>query len=153
MSYIPITDPQSIDLPVNTGETATHTLTNVPQSATEVLIYFFVSVRDSTLPEVTRSFYEYTTSEGDVSYTKYMNVIFTKGDYVMNSENIWFPVSGLSEKTITIKLNEGFPWPAGSAGKKPRHHKNIREAMKDFNSVRDSSDSIFAEFFVIGYRN
>lgn len=152
MSYIPIPNPVSLPLPVVGGKTITHSLDNVPASAREILVYFFVSVRSSTLPEVTRSYYELSTCEGDRKYMQYMNTIFTRGDYVMNSENTWFPIASGTPKQLTVHLLEGFPWPpAGKTEREPRIHKNLQDAMRDFHDCKDP-EAIFAECFVIGYR-
>lgn len=151
MSYTPVTDYESRQLPVNGGDETSYTLAEIPDSATEVLIYFFVSVRDNNLPEIKRSYYEITTKDNSgTEYTKFMNVIFTIHDYVMNSENIWLPIS--SDKKLTVHLQKGYAWPAAhKVVRQPRTHKNLPEAMTDFHDCNDP-DAVFAEFFVTGYR-
>ena len=146
MSYTPITK-GPFDLIIEPGEKA-YQLPGVPADATEVLIYFFISVRDSNLHGVQRAFYEMITCDGSVEYAKYMNAIFTKHDYVMNSENMWLPLG--TKKELKVKLST-VPWPPECKKSNRRTHKSLEEAKKDYVECKDD-DPIFAEFFIIGYQ-
>ena len=148
MSYTPITT-QPQQLPINEDETKIYDLEKlgVPSGATEVLVYLFASIRDSDLETVTRSFYETYTENRGVQYKQYMNVIFTKGDYVMNSANLWFPLLP-GQKKLTVHLTKGYPW---ERKKVARSHRSIADAMKSYAECQEN-DEIFAELFVIGYR-
>ena len=157
MAYTPIADPPVYDLIIPPSVDQTYDLskypnasqrTLVPPEAKEVLIYFYVSVRDSKMSSATqRGFYEFTTYDGAKSYTQYMNVIFTKNDYVMNSENIWLPVG--EAKTLNVKLNT-YAWSTANQLKKPVTHTNLKEFKEHI--ARGESNDLYAEFFVIGYR-
>ena len=163
MAYIPIPNPplyhlvippsvdQTYDLskyPPSEDPNAPHG-TLIPPEAKEVLIYFFVSVRDSTMSSATqRGFYEFTTYDEAASYTQYMNVIFTKNDYVMNSENIWLPIGEV--KALNVKLNT-FVWPTALQLKKPAATYTTLKEFKE-HIASDVKNDIYAEFFVIGYR-
>lgn len=158
MSYTPIDNPPVFDLihdPVvgeKTYDLSKYpdepSVTLVPPEAKEVLLYFFVSIRDNKMASgVQRGFYEFITKDGETEYTQYMNVIFTKDDYVMNSENIWAPIGAV--KQLTVKLN-AYPWPTAKDVKKTTTHKSLKEFKE--NIAKGEIKDIYAEFFVIGYR-
>ena len=158
MSYTPIDNPPVFDLiydPVvgeKTYDLSKYpnepSVTLVPPEAKEVLLYFFVSIRDNKMASgVQRGFYEFITKDGETEYTQYMNVIFTKDDYVMNSENIWVPIGAVKE--LTVKLTT-FSWSTAQYLKKTTTHKSLKEFKE--NIAKGEINDIYAEFFVIGYR-
>ena len=142
MAYIPLDFNPSNKLPIEEGDELTLNLTHlgIPATATEVLVYFFVSIRDSSLSQTHRHFYEFSTSDGPVKYCKYMNAIFTKDDYVMNSENIWFPVSG-TDKTLTVKMLCAGPWP------EEIRIKNCHETKSNVRQHQGSHGRFYKEHF------
>jgi hypothetical protein len=156
MSYIPVVPEKSLLLPIEGDESITYSFDGiVPDGAKEVLVYLFFSTRDSTLPDTARSYYEIYTKNNDIfdapKYKQYMNVIFTKNDYVMNSANLWLPL--FPDKKLTVHLHPDMRWPEGynTKGAKRIQHKNLKEAMDDLANCKDPKQ-IFAEMFVIGYK-
>lgn len=158
MAYTPIANPPIFSLihdPMikeKTYDLSTYpndpSITLVPPEAKEVLLYFFVSIRDNEMASnVVRGFYEFITSDGVTNYTQYMNVIFTKDDYVMNSENIWAPIGDV--KQLTVKLHS-YQWPTAKDVKKTVTHQTLKEFKEHI--VKGEDTDIYAQFFVIGYR-
>ena len=174
MAYIPIPTEEAplFPLQIEAG-TISHNLSVypdgitplLPQDAKEALIYTFVSVRNSDISElVHRGVYEFITNEGPSTYTKYLNVVFTKEDYVMNSQNFWIPVGGNS-KTLSVNLTT-YDWPNPAEPKalekklaKKRGTmmqggpglKTLKDHIGHF-AKKNTTNDIYAEFFVIGYR-
>lgn len=122
----------------------------VPENATEILIYLFITVRNNPEGVTRRSVYEvYTEDCAGRRYSQLMNVVFTKdNDFVMNSANLWLPLHG---RKLFIRLPSEWavppPNPIKESGKT---HSNLAEAMKDFTQ---ESQDIFNEVFLLGYRN
>ena len=62
----------------------------VPADVSEILVYTFVTVKGEGGP-LKRGYYEISTTVGDETFAKYMNVAF--GDHtVIDAVNVWLPM-------------------------------------------------------------
>ena len=64
----------------------------------------------------------------------------------MNSENIWMPTGGAHQLKITLSK---IPWPP-KAVPTLKNHKSLKELRETYGS---EEKNIYAEFFVLGYRD
>ena len=122
----------------------------VPENATEILIYLFITVRNNPEGTTRRSVYEVFTEDcAGRRYSQLMNVVFTKdNDFVMTSANLWLPLHG---RKFYIRLPGEWTVPPPNAIKEStKTHSNLAEAMKEFTQ---GSEDIFNEVFLLGYRN
>ena len=82
------------------GSGTLHIPETVPDGAKRWLIYTFVTVQGAEPPSG-RAFYDFTSTEGDTIYHRFMNVAFVK-DSVVNSMNVWIPAN--SSRALTVHL-------------------------------------------------
>lgn len=124
----------------------------VPTDTKEVLVYFYVTVREATRSYDKRAVYQIYTedSEGN-KYSQYMNVVFpTTKDFVMNSANLWLPVFDKLE--LKVKIPDS--WSAEEEVEERsrpfrRPYSNLQEAMQDFVNGKET---IFTGVILSGYR-
>ena len=73
----------------------------VPPEAKEVLVYTLIaSIGEGD--SVQRGYYAIYTSDGDKVFQRYMNVATGQGVNIVNSANLWVPVS--PDKSSVVKL-------------------------------------------------
>ena len=110
----------------------------VPVGARKWLIYTYVTVEGAQ--EVSgRAYYDFTSTEGDKTYHRLMNVAFFK-DTVVNSMNVWFPANSSRKLTVTLEnaeIKQKSKRAPGTCG------------MADF--LKCTEDGTHTGAFVIGY--
>ena len=133
--WVPVEYPKSLGkLPEFDQEVYTYDLTSdnsIPAEAKEVLLYTFItSIGEGYFQ---RGYYEIFTSDGGKDFKQYMNVATGHGFNIVNSGNLWFPMT--KDHQLKVKLIH--------AACKKSKNKSIagRLAGKDWSDV-----------FVIGYR-
>ena len=122
-------------LPSTHEEVKVYNLTDpqIPPNAKEVLIYTFItSIGEG---EFQRGWYQISTSDGNKESKQYMNVATGKGVNIVNSANLWFPMT--ADKSLTVKLNH-----PGLERSQNKHIAGSLAASHDWSKV-----------FVIGYRS
>ena len=73
---------------------------SVPAAAKRWLLYAFVTVERADAI-YGRAYYDFTSTEGDKTYHRLMNVAFFK-DTVVNSMNVWIPANSSRKVTATL---------------------------------------------------
>ena len=87
----------------NLPETGTSDLVipdSVPAAAKRWLLYTFVTVERADAVHG-RAYYDFTSTEGDKTYHRLMNVAFFR-DTVVNSMNVWIPANSSRKVTVTL---------------------------------------------------
>lgn len=106
----------------------------VPADAKEVLIYTFVtSIGEGD--SIQRGYYAISTSDGPTVFEQYMNVATGQGVNIVNSANLWVPVT--SDKSLTVKL----------------HHSTCSKSEKKHIAGKLAASQDWSSVFVIGYRS
>ena len=104
----------------------------VPDTAKEILIFTFItSIGEEG--ELERGYYEFSTSDGVNDYKQYMNVATGQGINIVNSANLWIPVT--AERTLKVKL----------------HHSTSQRSKKKSIAGKCAGKD-WSEVFVTGYR-
>ena len=126
----------------------------------EFQIYvFFTGLPNPSAQALKRGVYElYTqpTRQGPpYRYSKFMNVVFDQKDTVINSANLWFPLT--SDGYLHACLPE--LWTTGGAVPDDVHEavqaaadcqpKNVSEVMQEY---ADGTREVFLDLFLTGYR-
>ena len=95
MAYTPVQDYLG-DLPGTSGEVIEYKLPcSIPITAKEILVYTWVTTKGDEAFH--RYYYQIETVDKSCrAYPQYMNVAATQ-DIVLNSSNLWMPVSPLSK--------------------------------------------------------
>ena len=125
------------DLPSCHEEVIVYNLTDpqIPPDAKEVLIYTFItSIGEG---EFQRGWYQISTSDGTKESKQYMNVATGLGVNIVNSANLWFPLT--PDKKLTLKLYH--------PGVKKSENKHIAGKL----AIVPGSE--WSTVFVIGYRS
>lgn len=157
MAYVSLTNdftqtPWLGELPLYKGERETYKLDqHVPPGTKEVLVYIYVTVRETSRSEDKRAVYEiYSEDAGGCKYSQFMNVVFTTSkDFVMNSANMWLPVFDKKEITISIPDAWSAEEDGGKAVRSQRRFRNLDEAMRSYAA---DDDTIFTGVNLLGYR-
>ena len=104
----------------------------VPDTAKEVLIFTFItSIGEGG--ELERGYYEFCTSDGVSDYKQYMNVATGQGINIVNSANLWIPVT--ADRKMKVKL----------------HHSTSQRSKKKSIAGKCAGQD-WSEVFAIGYR-
>ena len=73
---------------------------SVPAAAKRWLLYTFVTVEEADVKRG-RAYYDFTSTEGDKTYHRLMNVAFVR-DTVVNSMNVWIPANSSRKVSVTL---------------------------------------------------
>ena len=152
MSWNPVTLTLG-DLPLKAGEQKVYPVPVPANSASQLLVYAFISLEDSA-QSFHRGFYDINTQTTDgTKYSFYMNVAMNK-DTVINSANFWLPFGPDFQPYVYITLNG-----ADNTEIKPKKKvkscsgKDGATALKDYCSQRASDDEqAVGQAFIIGYK-
>lgn len=105
----------------------------VPRDAKEVLVYTFItSIGEGE--SVQRGYYAIYTNDGDKVFKQYMNVATGQGVNIVNSANLWVPMS--PDKSMTVKLC----------------HSKCSESENNHIAGKLAASQDWSSVFVIGYR-
>lgn len=141
------------DLPLKVGDQEAHPVPVPANGASQLLVYAFISLEDSS-QSFHRGFYDiYTQKKDGTKYSFYMNVAMNK-DTVINSGNFWLPFGPDFQPYVYITLNG-----ADKAEIKPKKKvksckgKDGATALKHYCSQRASDDDeAVGEAYIIGYQ-
>ena len=123
----------------------------IPPSATEVLVYLFITARNVAGKLPKRGFYEiFTSSSRGQHYSQFMNVVFpTENDFVVNSANLWFPVNEDKRLFVQLPFEQDIASAAMSALASEQSYNNLAEAMEAFTL---GEGDIFHDVYLLGFR-
>lgn len=124
------------DLPCSHDQVVPYKLTDpqIPPNAKEVLIYTFIT-SIGLEGEFQRGWYQiFTSDDTGKEFKQYMNVATGKGVTIVNSANLWFPVT--SDKLLKVML----------------HHPGLQQSQNKHIAGKLATSKDWSKVFVIGYR-
>ena len=122
------------NLPAFDEEEKVYKFLQVPPNAKEALIYTFItSIGEGD--SVQRGYFAISTSDGPTVFQQYMNVATGEGVNIVNSANLWFPIT--PDKSLRVKLCH-----STCSKNENKHIAGKLAASQDWSGV-----------FVLGYRN
>ena len=143
MSWTPIENPKYLgELPEVTTAPSVYTVEGLPANATEILVYAFVTSKETSPSPPQRAYYLISTSSPGKKYVAYLNTLFEATS--ANSENIWLP---MADGKITAELV------MRRTDKGTKKHKKIPKGtpLKECKAMDD--DDVISGIFVTGYRS
>lgn len=139
-SWTPIESPTHLGELPETPEPITYTVTGVPANATEILVYAFVTSKETSPSPPVRAYYLISTRSPGKKYAAYLNTLFEATS--ANSENIWLPMTdGKIHAELFIQKDKGC-----------KKHKKIPQGTP-LKECMAMDDDVVSGIFVIGYRS
>ena len=139
-SWTPIKNPGCLGELPETPEPMFYPVLKVPANATEILVYAFVTSKETSPSPPQRAFYIISTSSGGKKYEAYLNTLFDATS--ANSENIWLPMTdGKIQAELFIQKDKGC-----------KKHKKIPQGTP-LKECMAMDDDVVSGIFVIGYRS